>query len=55
MDFLARQLHRNSRRGGENFLLRKTMDGIEGKLDPQDFVRVRHSAILRFERIKELL
>lgn len=35
-------------------LLRETMDGIEAKLDPQEFVRIRRSAIVRIKRIKEL-
>lgn len=39
---------------GEKFLLRETMDGIEGKLNPKQFVRIRRSAIVRIEQIKEL-
>jgi two-component system LytT family response regulator len=30
------------------------MDGIERKLDPQKFLRLRRSTIVRIERIKEL-
>jgi two-component system LytT family response regulator len=35
-------------------LLRETMDGIERKLDPQKFLRLRRSTIVRTEQIKEL-
>jgi two-component system, LytTR family, response regulator len=40
--------------GSEKFLLRETMDGIEKKLNPRDFLRIRRSAIVRIEQIKEL-
>lgn len=40
--------------GEEKFLLRETMDGIERKLNPKEFVRIRRSAIVRIEQIKEL-
>jgi two-component system LytT family response regulator len=40
--------------GGENILIRETMDGIERKLNPKQFVRIRRSAIVRVEQIKEL-
>jgi two-component system LytT family response regulator len=30
------------------------MDGIESKLNPKKFVRIRRSAIVRVEQIKEL-
>jgi len=39
---------------GEKFVLRETMDGIENKLKPQDFVRLRRSTIVRVLNIKEL-
>ncbi len=39
---------------GEKFLLRETMDGIESKLNPKEFVRIRHLAIIRIPHIKEL-
>ena len=35
-------------------LLRETMDGIERKLDPQKFLRLRRSTIVGIEQIKEL-
>jgi two-component system LytT family response regulator len=35
-------------------LLRETMDGIERKLNPQEFLRLRRSTIVRIECIKEL-
>ncbi len=40
--------------GREKFLLRETMDGIESKLNPKEFVRLRRSVIVRIEQIKEL-
>ncbi|MDQ4121599.1 MAG: response regulator [Acidobacteriota bacterium] len=40
--------------GRENFLVRETMENIEDKLDPKKFVRIRRSAIVRIEQIKEL-
>ncbi len=39
---------------GETFLLRETMDGIERKLNPREFLRIRRSAIVRISQIKEL-
>jgi two-component system LytT family response regulator len=39
---------------GQTHLLRETMDGIEQKLDPTQFVRLRRSTIARIERIREL-
>lgn len=39
---------------GENFLIRETMDGIEKKLDPREFVRIRRSTIVHIEKIKAL-
>jgi two-component system LytT family response regulator len=39
---------------GQVHLLRETMDGIEQKLDPERFVRLRRSTIARIERIREL-
>lgn len=35
-------------------ILRETMAAMEKMLDPQDFVRIRRSAIVRVDRIKEL-
>ena len=40
-------------RGGK-FLVRETMSGIERKLDPKEFLRIRRSTIVRVENIKEL-
>lgn len=40
--------------GRETHLLRETVDGMESKLDPRKFVRLRRSTIVRAERIKEL-
>jgi two-component system LytT family response regulator len=39
---------------GEKNLVRETMDGIENKLNPKKFVRIRRSAIVSVEQIKEL-
>ncbi len=39
---------------GETFLLRETMDGIERKLNPREFLRIRRSAIVHISQIKEL-
>jgi two-component system, LytTR family, response regulator len=39
---------------GSTHLLRETMDGLESKLDPQEFVRIRRSTIVRVEGVKEL-
>lgn len=35
-------------------LLRETMDGIERKLNPQHFIRLRRSTIVQVDQIKEL-
>jgi two-component system, LytTR family, response regulator len=40
--------------GRESHLLRETMDGLEAKLDPEEFLRIRRSTLVRVERIKEL-
>ena len=39
---------------GNKFLIRETMSGIERKLDPAEFLRIRRSTIVRVENIKEL-
>ena len=40
--------------GPERHLLRATMAGIEGKLQPRRFVRIHRSAIVNLERVREL-
>ncbi|MGE3842515.1 MAG: LytR/AlgR family response regulator transcription factor [Vicinamibacterales bacterium] len=40
--------------GSASHLLRETMKGIEGKLDPDKFVRIHRSTIVSTDRIKEL-
>ncbi len=40
--------------GGKSHLLRETMDAMERKLDPQKFLRLRRSTIVRIGKIKEL-
>jgi two-component system LytT family response regulator len=40
---------------GKGYLLRETMDRIEKKLDPAEFVRLRRSTIVRIKQIQELL
>ena len=44
------QLHNR----GKSHLLRETMDGLECKLDPREFIRIRRSTIVRTESIQEL-
>src|ERR1700741_2143922 len=39
---------------GQAHLLRETMNGIESKLDPEKFIRIRRSTIVCIQRIKEL-
>ena len=38
----------------ESHLIRETLSGLESKLNPEEFLRVRHSAIVNLKRIKEL-
>jgi two-component system LytT family response regulator len=40
--------------GGRVYLLRETMNHLEGSLDPASFVRIHRSTIVRIERIKLL-
>ncbi len=40
--------------GREKFVLRETMDAIESKLNPNEFLRIRRSKIVRIANIKEL-
>jgi two-component system LytT family response regulator len=44
------QLHHKRK----SHLLRETMDGLECKLDPREFIRIRRSTIVRTESIQEL-
>jgi two-component system LytT family response regulator len=39
---------------GREHLLRETMDGLLGELDPEQFVRIHRSAIVRIDRVREL-
>jgi len=39
---------------GKTHLVRETMDHLEGKLNPCDFIRIRRSTIVRTDVIKEL-
>jgi two-component system, LytTR family, response regulator len=39
---------------GESHLLRETMMNLEGKLDPQTFLRVHRSFIVNLQRVKEV-
>jgi two-component system LytT family response regulator len=39
---------------GKSHLLRETMDHLEDKLDPREFIRIRRSTIVRTSVIKEL-
>lgn len=38
----------------ESHLIRDTLTALEAKLNPDDFMRVRHSAIVNIKRIREL-
>ncbi len=40
--------------GGETHLIRESMSDLEGKLDPNQFVRVHRSTIVNLDRAKEL-
>jgi two-component system LytT family response regulator len=40
--------------GGRQYLLRDTMSNLEARLDPDQFVRIHRSTIVRLDRIKEL-
>lgn len=40
--------------GSESHLLRETMNRLEGRLDPNRFLRIHRSTIVNVERIKEL-
>jgi two-component system, LytTR family, response regulator len=40
--------------GTTSYLLRETMNAIEGRLDPEKFFRIHRSRIVNMERIKEL-
>lgn len=40
--------------GHESHLLRETMAGIEGRLDPALFIRIHRTAIVKIDQIKEL-
>jgi two-component system, LytTR family, response regulator len=40
--------------GRESHLIRETLTALEDKLNPDDFIRIRHSAIVNVKRIKEL-
>ena len=40
--------------GRESHLIRETLSSLESKLNPEEFLRVRHSAIVNLNRIKEL-
>lgn len=40
--------------GRDAHLIRETLTSLESKLNPEEFVRIRHSAIVNVKRIKEL-
>lgn len=40
--------------GKQSHLLRETMSHLESKLDPKQFIRIRHSVIVNIKRIREL-
>jgi len=40
--------------GRESHLIRETLTSLETKLNPEEFLRIRHSAIVNVKKIKEL-
>ncbi len=40
--------------GKKSYLLRETMNGLESKLDPDEFIRIHRSTILNVQRIRAL-
>ena len=36
---------------GQSYLLRETISSLEARLDPEHFIRVRRSALVRIDRI----
>lgn len=40
--------------GKQSFLTRETMNAVEEKLDPRDFVRIHRSLIVRLDRVEEV-
>ena len=40
--------------GRQTHLMRETMTGLEGRLDPEKFLRIHRSTLVNIERIKEL-
>jgi two-component system LytT family response regulator len=40
--------------GRESHMIRETMNGIEAKLDPEQFLRIHRSTVVNIDRIKEL-
>ncbi len=40
--------------GGQTHLLRETMNGLEGRLDPERFWRIHRSTIVNVDRVQEL-
>jgi two-component system LytT family response regulator len=40
--------------GRQSHLLRETLGALEARLDPSQFLRIRHSAIVNVQRVKEL-
>jgi|ERR1041384_3692397 two-component system LytT family response regulator len=40
--------------GKENHVVRETLTGLEGKLDPKRFVRINRSTLVNLDQIKEL-
>ncbi|HYR29073.1 MAG TPA: LytTR family DNA-binding domain-containing protein, partial [Thermoanaerobaculia bacterium] len=40
--------------GGNTYLLRETLNDLEGRLDPEHFLRVHRSAIVNVDRVREI-
>lgn len=48
------RLHVSGQLGGQSFLLLQTITGLEERLDPEQFIRIHRSCILRRDRISGL-
>src|SRR5438270_12357228 len=40
--------------GAETHLLRETMNALEGRIDPERFLRIHRSTIVSIERVREI-
>ncbi len=40
--------------GEDSYLVRETLDAMEGKLDPENFIRIHRSRIVNIDRVREI-